>query len=139
MSATNVFRLVANQNSGWTMFGRVCSRNGSGTESPVPAEGFLVIPSDLSVVQVNVYDQMSSTPGTPIYTANPTPSSVISSTLQTGNVWTAIVGGGNFSFTFPANVFVLPAHDYLIVILFTTSGGETFSGQAYLKTQRVGP
>jgi hypothetical protein len=138
MAATTVFRLVVNQHGDWSFLGRATSEVGSGAESPVPSEGFLILPSDLSSILVEVFDPTGANPTIPIFSATPSPATVVTSTLKTGNIWTALVGGGNFEYKFPPNVFALPSHNYLVVFTLTASNGVISYGQADVHTQKVG-
>jgi hypothetical protein len=139
MPSTTIFKMVVNQNGSWTLLGRVTSQDANGPLSPVPSEGNLILPTDLTSVLINAYDPTGPNPATPIFSVSPAPASVIQATLQTLGIWTLIVGGGNFEYNFGASIFTLPNHDYLVVVTFTTTGGTVSYGQSQVHTQRVGP
>lgn len=100
------FRVQFNGLGGATILGRLTMDDGSGSASPVASEGNLVVAADLASIRIQVFD-ITGGAETQTYSATPSASSVIQTTLQTSGIWGKILDGrgGNFKARIPSTAF----------------------------------
>ncbi len=128
---------VFQQDGGCTLLARLCTRDGTGAASPVPAEGNLNLPADYQggsgSIRVEVYDAQQATDAgggrTPTYSQTVNPAVVVQAALQTAGVWANVPDGlgGNFLCDLPAAAFP-SASTYRVEVKATTSGGTAGVG-----------
>lgn len=103
-----------------TIMRRFCARQATGAVSPVAKEGKLILLADITSVSVKAYDSA----GDLIVATTPAKADVWFDTLQTSDVWTVIVRGGNFLYDCPATMF--PSGNELVTleVTVTLTSGE---------------
>lgn len=99
----------------YTVMGRFCARLASGSTSPVAKEGKLILQADISSISVKAYDSE----GVLIASTTPSKTDVWYDTLQTSDVWTAVVRGGNFLYDCPATMF--PSGSVMVTLEVTVT------------------
>lgn len=103
-----------------TLMARFCARQGGGAVSPVAKEGKLLLKADITSISVKAYDSE----GVLITSTTPSKTDVWYDTLQTADVWTAVVRGGNFLYDCPATMFPTGSVMVTIEVTVTLTSGE---------------
>lgn len=103
-----------------TILARLCAKTATGSASPVPEEGNLLLQADVTSVTCKIYDEG----GTIVISTTPTTSDVVYDTLQTTGVWKNLARGGNFLYTIPATGFPSGLTEVTVEITLTLSSGE---------------
>lgn len=115
-----------------TLMCRFCARLASGAVSPVTKEGKLILLADVTSVSIKAYDAT----GTLITSTTPAKADVLYDTLQTADVWSAVVRGGNFLYDCPAAMF--PTGNELVTLEITITLTSTEPVRAVWQVPVIG-